>query len=110
MDRPHHGKILYCKASNPKLEIQQILSKTPMVEDSSEKNDSIAKLEERTCDTYQLLKIWEERVMRMQCEYEVFRPVDPFHSYSGWNTVAQAQNGVTEYEVVQKQRSMYENI
>lgn len=71
MDRPYHGKILYCKASNPKLEIQQILSKTPMVEDSSEKNDSIAKLEERTCDTYQLLIIWEERVMRMQREYEV---------------------------------------
>ena len=26
-----------------------------MLEDSSEKNDSIAKLEDRTCDTYQLL-------------------------------------------------------
>lgn len=37
-----------------------------MVEDSSEKNDSIAKLEERTCDTNQLLIHLEgKRVMRM---------------------------------------------
>lgn len=71
-----------------------------MVEDSSEKNDSIAKLEERTCDTNQLLIHLEgKRVMRMWCEHEIFRTVDPFHSYSGCNM---AQNGGTEYKVVQK--------
>ena len=48
--------------------------------------------------------------MRMQREYEIFRPADLFHGYSGWNAVAQAQNGVTEYKVVQKQRYVYKNI
>ena len=81
-----------------------------MVEDFSGKNDSIAKLEERSCDTFQLLIHLGGKSMRMQREYEIFRPADPFHGYSGWNTVTQAQNGVTEYKAVQKQRYVYKNI